>query len=118
MKGTVAPPSLSASVPATCGGRRPRSLATSSISLVCCISYYRTLSLYKRRCLLMSDNVVNPIQVQKFLGGIDYPASKDQVVQTARQKGADQAVLHTLERLPAGRFHSPNDVSEAVGKLR
>lgn len=60
---------------------------------------------------------VNPIQVQKFLGGIDYPASKQELIQKARQEGADQEVVSTLERMPGDRYNSPNDVSEAIGKL-
>ena len=30
----------------------------------------------------------------------------------------DERVLQTLERLPEQEFNSPNDISEAVGKLR
>ncbi|HET9655795.1 MAG TPA: DUF2795 domain-containing protein [Kineosporiaceae bacterium] len=60
--------------------------------------------------------MVNPIQLQKFLGGIDYPADKQTLVETARSKGADEDVLRTLQDLPMDRFNSPNDVSEAVGR--
>ena len=59
---------------------------------------------------------VNPIQVQKFLGGIDYPASKDNLVQKAQESGADDRVIETLRNLPQDQFNSPNDVSEAIGK--
>ncbi len=60
---------------------------------------------------------VNPIQVQKSLSGIDYPAKKDELVDRARQEGASQEVQQTLERLPDQTYNSPNDVSEAIGKL-
>lgn len=60
---------------------------------------------------------VNPVQVQKYLGGIDYPTDKKTIVETARNQGADDEVIGTLERLPEGKFNSPNDVSEAIGKL-
>ncbi len=60
--------------------------------------------------------MVNPIQLQKFLGGIDYPADKQTLLDTARSKGADDNVLQTLEGLPMEHFNSPNDVSEAIGK--
>ncbi|WP_213453397.1 DUF2795 domain-containing protein [Rhizomonospora bruguierae] len=60
---------------------------------------------------------VNPIQLQKFLGGIDYPTDKNKLLDRARQHGADENVLKTLEKLPGNRFNSPNDISEAVGKL-
>lgn len=59
---------------------------------------------------------MNPIQLQKFLGGIDYPADKRTLVDTARSNGADENVLNTLEQLPRDRFNSPNDVSEAIGQ--
>jgi len=59
----------------------------------------------------------NPIQLQKFLGGIDYPTDKKTLIEHARDKGADDDVLRTLQRLPMDRFNSPNDVSEAFGKL-
>ena len=60
---------------------------------------------------------INPIQLQKFLGGIDYPASKDDLLRRAEQNGADANALQVLRDLPMDRFNSPNDVSEAVGKL-
>jgi len=60
---------------------------------------------------------VNPVQVQKFLGGIDYPASKQDLIQKARQEGANQDIVSTLERMPGDRYNSPNDVSEAIGTL-
>lgn len=61
------------------------------------------------------DMTVNPIQVQKFLGGVDYPATKDDLVRRAQDEGADDAVLDTLRGLPRDEFNSPNDVSEAIG---
>jgi hypothetical protein len=61
---------------------------------------------------------VNPIQLQKHLSGLDYPASKQDLVRHARQRGADEDALDALESLPRDRFNSPNDVSEAIGDLR
>jgi Protein of unknown function (DUF2795) len=56
---------------------------------------------------------VNPIQLQKFLGGIDYPTDKQTLLDTAKKNGADDNVLETLKKLSADHFNSPNDVSEA-----
>jgi hypothetical protein len=61
---------------------------------------------------------VNPIQLQKYLGGLDYPVSREDLVRRAQEQGADQEVLNTLRSLPREEFNSPNDVSEAVGDLR
>ncbi|WP_066520210.1 DUF2795 domain-containing protein [Curtobacterium ammoniigenes] len=59
----------------------------------------------------------NPIQMQKYLGGVDYPASKDDLVSTAEQHGADDAVLDALRRIPDGEYDAPTAVSEAIGDL-
>jgi hypothetical protein len=56
----------------------------------------------------------NPIQVQKFLGGIDYPASKEDIVRTATDAGADDDVLNALEGIPDREYDGPTAVSEAV----
>jgi hypothetical protein len=55
----------------------------------------------------------NPIQMQKFLGGVDYPASRDELVAHARSSGADDAVLEHLRALPDRTFDGPNAVSQA-----
>ncbi|HEV7961218.1 MAG TPA: DUF2795 domain-containing protein [Actinoplanes sp.] len=58
----------------------------------------------------------NPIQLQKYLGGVDYPTDKKTLIERAKEKGADDDVIRTLQSLPLDRFNSPNDVSEALGK--
>ncbi|WP_144764724.1 DUF2795 domain-containing protein [Curtobacterium sp. 9128] len=56
----------------------------------------------------------NPIQIQKYLSGIDYPASKDDIVSTAEQQGADGDVLDALKGIPDGEYDAPTAVSKAV----
>ncbi len=60
---------------------------------------------------------VNPIQVQKFLGGINYPVSKQDLIKTAKSHGADDRVLNTLNRLPEKQYSAPTDVTKAIGKI-
>lgn len=60
---------------------------------------------------------VNPIQVQKFLKGVDYPCPKDSLVEKAKEEGADERILNILKKLPMNQFNSPNDVSQAIGRL-
>jgi len=60
---------------------------------------------------------VNPIQAQKYLKGMDYPASKDDIVKKARQEGADDELQDTLQRLPEDTYETPADVSKAIGGL-
>jgi hypothetical protein len=56
----------------------------------------------------------NPIQIQKFLGGIDYPASKETLVSRAKESGADSNVLDALQNIPDKEYDSPTAVSSAV----
>jgi predicted outer membrane protein len=60
---------------------------------------------------------VNPIQVQKFLKGVDYPASKEQLIEKAMSLGADDNIRASLEQLPDEEFQTPADVSQAFGRL-
>lgn len=60
---------------------------------------------------------INPVQAEKFLKGINYPVSKDDLVQYAGQHGADQRVCDTLKALPNKQFDSPTDVSKAIGQI-
>lgn len=60
---------------------------------------------------------INPIQLQKYLVGVDYPASKEDLVKQARAHGADENDVQMLKNLPDQSFQTPADVSQAVGKL-
>ena len=55
----------------------------------------------------------NPIQIQKYLKGVDYPASKEALIKNARKMGADESICASLEQLPDEDFQTPADVSEA-----
>lgn len=59
----------------------------------------------------------NPIQVQKALKGVKYPAPKRDLIATARRNEADQTVLSTLERIPDQTYQRPSDVAKEIGKL-
>lgn len=56
----------------------------------------------------------NPIQVQKFLGGMDYPVTKDTILDTAKSSGADQAVLDALGNIPDRQYDGPNAISHEL----
>ncbi|MCZ2403149.1 DUF2795 domain-containing protein [Paenarthrobacter sp. Z7-10] len=56
----------------------------------------------------------NPIAVQKALGSVDYPASRNDLVQKAEQSGADDSVLDALRNLPDRQYAKPTEVNEAL----
>ena len=63
------------------------------------------------------DNPIKPqIEVQKHLRGMDYPASKDDLVEHARGQGAPEEVLNLLEDLPDQNYTSPAEVTQAVSQ--
>lgn len=56
------------------------------------------------------------IEVQRYLGDVDYPTDKRHLVEQARDHGADDNVMRTLQELSRDRFASPNDVTQAIGE--
>ncbi|MBD2774045.1 DUF2795 domain-containing protein [Iningainema tapete] len=60
---------------------------------------------------------INPIQLQKHLKGVDYPASKEDLISHAKEQGADENAISVLEQLPDQDFESPTDVSQAVSDI-
>jgi len=60
---------------------------------------------------------VNPIQVEKFLKGMDYPVSKPDLVKYAQQHGADENAMSALQHLPSRTFDGPTAVSKAIGDI-
>ncbi|MEU4838848.1 DUF2795 domain-containing protein [Nocardia testacea] len=57
---------------------------------------------------------VSPVQVQKYLSGVDYPCDRDGLVSTAKSNGADADVLDVLGGLPDRSFDGPDAVSKAI----
>jgi hypothetical protein len=57
---------------------------------------------------------VNPIEVQKHLKGMSYPATKDDVVSTAEQNGAGEELVSELLGLDKEEFSGPDDVMRAL----
>lgn len=57
---------------------------------------------------------VNPIQVQKFLKGADYPMSKDDLVSLARKNDAPDDVIQQLQGMEKDSFDGPNAVTQAM----
>lgn len=61
--------------------------------------------------------VPRPAQVQKFLGGLDDPVEKKDLLGRARREGADDDARAAIERVPDRRCDGPVSLSSEVGKL-
>ena len=57
----------------------------------------------------------NPQDLQKYLQGVNWPADKEQVANTAESNGAPQGLREQIRNLGGGQFDGPQDV---VGKLQ
>jgi hypothetical protein len=58
--------------------------------------------------------MVSPIDIQKALSGMDYPASKADIVRHAEQQGADKEVLDALRNIDDREYEGPSGVSSAA----
>jgi hypothetical protein len=57
----------------------------------------------------------NPIELQKYLSGVDYPAKRDDLVRAAEQNGADNSTLEVVRGLPDRTYDGPSGVSKEIG---
>jgi hypothetical protein len=58
----------------------------------------------------------SPANVTHFLRGVDFPANKGDLIQQARDNGAEDAVLEVLDAFPDDEFENMADVMKAYGE--
>lgn len=61
---------------------------------------------------------INPVQLQKHLKGVDYPARKQDLIDHVREKGANEEAISALDQLPDEEFKNPIEVSQAIAGLK
>lgn len=52
----------------------------------------------------------SPAEIQKHLAGVDYPASKQSLIETAERESASTEVIDDLQSLPEREYDGPPDV--------
>jgi hypothetical protein len=57
----------------------------------------------------------DPDEGQRYLEGVDYPASKEAMLSVAEDNGAPSEMIEMIEGLPLGEF---SDLEEFMGHLR
>lgn len=57
----------------------------------------------------------SPANVQLYLKGIEYPASKDELLRAARSNDAPDEVIDVIKSLSVQQFGGPQDVMKAYG---
>jgi Protein of unknown function (DUF2795) len=60
----------------------------------------------------------NPVSVQNYLKGMDYPANKEDLIDYVQEQGVEDDVLEILEQLPDDEeYNSATEVNQAIGEI-
>jgi len=54
-----------------------------------------------------------PLDISSIVNEANYPCSRQELVDYAREQGADETVVRSLQNLDRAQFSSPTDVSDA-----
>ncbi len=57
---------------------------------------------------------MTPAKVREYIQGVNYPATKEDILQQARAEGAGDSVQTVLEKLEDKSYENPADLSEAI----
>lgn len=60
---------------------------------------------------------VSPAEVERYLKGIKYPASKRDLINHLRQNRAPQDIIDMVNDIDEEHFNSPTDVTQALGDI-
>lgn len=60
----------------------------------------------------------SPTQVTHFLKGTDFPAGRDDLLETAKANKAGDDVLDQIGRMPDQEYHTMADVMKGFGASR
>lgn len=60
----------------------------------------------------------NPVEVEKYLKGVDYPAKKQDLMKRAEENRAPREIVEALKRMPEEMFQKPTDVTRAISQMR
>ena len=61
---------------------------------------------------------VSVIEVEKALAGMHYPASKEELLRHAKDKGVSKEIISMLEEFPERMYKNAADVAKAYGEVR
>lgn len=61
---------------------------------------------------------VSASEIEKFLGGVNFPTDKNGLIEHAKSKDAPEEVLKVIEDFPEREFGSAADVGKAIGEAK
>jgi hypothetical protein len=57
---------------------------------------------------------ISPVDMQRALKGMEYPASHDDLMKCAERNGADSRTKEEIKGLPDHRYDGPDEVSKEM----
>lgn len=60
---------------------------------------------------------MNTAAISQYLEGLDFPASKNDVVKHVQRKKAPAQIVETLQKMPGEKYSSMAGIWHAVGKV-
>ncbi len=54
--------------------------------------------------------VASAVKIQEYVKGVHYPASKQDLIRKAKERGADTSIISTLQKHPDKRYQSSIDL--------
>jgi hypothetical protein len=64
----------------------------------------------------MAKEHMSAAGLSRYLKGVDFPASREDLIRQAIQNNAGEELIDTLELLEDREYHSMADVEKALGK--
>ena len=60
---------------------------------------------------------ISPANVQNYLANVSYPTTKDELLRAARDNGAPDEIIQTIEQFELEEYGGPQEVMKAYGEL-
>ncbi len=58
---------------------------------------------------------LNPIQIQRYLGGMEYPTNKQRLLAHVKEQGAPEEIVAALDIVPDREYDTPADLIHIQG---
>lgn len=63
-------------------------------------------------------NRVDPEEIMEYLDEVEYPTSRDELVEAAEDSGAEDEVIAILNTLPDNEYTNSQEVSKALAQVQ
>lgn len=66
----------------------------------------------------MASNIMSSGKIQEFLQGLNFPISKQELINKIREKGADNNIMSSLQKMTDKQYQTPADVVDEFRKTQ